>query len=233
MWKRSFETAFILMASVWAPHALSQTALRLYPSASITSDYRYNGVSYSDGEPAVQLSLYATLPEKFYVGVWSSQVDFNDPGHTSYEIDVYAGRTWNVTGSSLAIEAIYTFFPDKSFAGPTYDFLQGKLRWSRQTGRVTFGGQAAWTSQASYASGTAFRTAFDVAYDARSWLEASAHLGRRWIEVGADRSFWDAGMTLRWRKASLDLRYVDTNLDVSRCARSCGTTVVATLTVNL
>ena len=64
-------------------------------------------------------------------------------------------------------------------------------------------------------------------------MKASATVGRRWIEVGVDRTFWDAGLTGTWKQLALDLRYVDTNLDERECgfSKRCSATVVATLTV--
>jgi hypothetical protein len=64
-------------------------------------------------------------------------------------------------------------------------------------------------------------------------VKASATVGRRWIEVGVDRTFWDAGITATWKQLALDLRYVDTNLDEHECgfSKRCSATVVATLTL--
>jgi uncharacterized protein (TIGR02001 family) len=227
-------SAAMIVAAPLHSHAQS-SSWKLYPSISLTSDYRYNGVSYSDEEPAAQLSVYLAAPHGLYFGVWSTQVDFNDPGNTSYEVDLYAGKTFRIADSEIGIEALYTFFPDKSFAGPTYDFLQGKLRARRIFDRLALGGHVAWTSEASYASGTALRTALDSSYEMTRWAKAGVNIGRRWIEIGADRTYWDAGFTFTWRRFAFDLRYVDTNLDASQCGfrRACDATLVATVTANL
>ena len=206
---------------------------KFYPSVSYTSDYRYNGVSYSGREPTPQASLHWLAPRGGYAGVWTSGVDFDDPGNTSVEGDLYVGRTLDFGPSRVAGEVLYTFFPDKSFHGPTYDFIQLKVRGSRAFAAFTAGALAAWTPEASYDSGTAWRVAVDASYPVHPALKASASLGRRWIEVGVDRTFWDAGITGTWKKLALDLRYVDTNLDERECGftRRCSATVVATLTL--
>jgi len=128
---------------------------------------------------------------------------------------------------------LYTFFPDKTFHGPTYDFIQLKVRGSRVFDALTLGAMAAWTPEASYDSGTAWRVAIDASYSFHPAVKASATVGRRWIEVGVDRTFWDAGLTGTWKQLALDLRYVDTNLDERECgfSKRCSATVVATLTV--
>jgi uncharacterized protein (TIGR02001 family) len=196
---------------------------KFYPSVSFTSDYRYNGVSYSDGDPAPQASLHWIGPQGWYAGVWTSGVDFNDPGDTSIEGDVYAGRNFDCGRTRLGGEVLYTFFPDRTFRGPTYDFLQLKVRASRSFETFTLGALAAWTPEASNRSGTAWRIALDASVSLNAALKASATAGRRWIEIGQDRSFWDAGVTSSWKKLSLDLRYVDTNTGAG--------TIVATLTL--
>ena len=206
---------------------------KFYPSVSYTSDYRYNGVSYSGREPTPQASLHWLGPRGWYAGVWTSGVDFDDPGNTSIEGDLYVGRTFDVGSSRVAGEVLYTFFPDKTLHGPTYDFIQLKVRGSRVFDALTLGAMAAWTPEASYDSGTAWRVAIDASYSLHSAVKASATVGRRWIEVGVDRTFWAAGLTGTWKQLALDLRYVDTNLDERECgfSKRCSATVVATLTV--
>src|SRR5688572_18709651 len=167
---------------------------KFYPSVSLTSDYRYNGVSYSGREPTPQASLHWIGPQGWYAGVWTSGVDFDDPGNTSIEGDVYAGRTIDFGRTRLAGEVLYTFFPDKTFRGPTYDFLQLKVRASRSFEALTVGALAAWTPEASYRSGTAWRVAMDATVSLRAALKASATVGRRCVEIGVDRTFWDVGV---------------------------------------
>ena len=206
---------------------------KFYPSVSYTSDYRYNGVSYSGREPTPQASLHWLGPRGWYAGAWTSGVDFDDPGNTSIEGDLYVGRAIDFGRSRVAGEILYTFFPDKTFRGPTYDFFQLKVRGSRSFDALTLGALAAWTPEASYRSGAAWRVAVDAAYSMHLAVKDSATMGRRWIEVGMDRTFWDAGVTATWKQLALDLRYVDTNLDERQCGftRRCSATVVATLTL--
>jgi uncharacterized protein (TIGR02001 family) len=230
---RSCACAVSALCALASCSALAGEYGTLYPSVSVTSDYRYNGVSYSGREPTPQASLHWLGPHGWYAGAWTSGVDFDDPGNTSIEADLYAGRAIDIGDTRIAGEVLYTFFPDRTFRGPTYDFMQLKARGSRSFRALTLGTLAAWTPEASYDSGTAWRVAFDASYSFSAALEASATVGRRWIETGVDRTFWDAGVTATWKKLALDLRYVDTNLDERECgfSRRCSATVVATLTL--
>ena len=118
---------------------------KFYPSVSYTSDYRYNGVSYSGREPTPQASLHWLGPRGWYAGAWTSGVDFDDPGNTSIEGDLYVGRAVDFGPNRVAGEILYTFFPDKTFRGPTYDFFQLKVRGSRSFEALTLGALTAWT----------------------------------------------------------------------------------------
>ncbi len=225
--------ALFLPCALASCSTLAEVRGKFYPSVSITSDYRYNGVSYSGREPAPQASLHWLGPSGWHAGAWTSAVDFADPGNTSIEADLYAGRSVDFGRTRLAGEVLYTFFPDKTFRGPTYDFLQIKTRASRSFEALTLGALAAWTPEASYRSGTAWRVALDGSYSFSAALKVSATAGRRCIEIGVDRTFWDAGVTATWSKLALDVRYVDTNLDELECgfSRRCSAAVIATLTL--
>lgn len=203
---------------------------RIYGAVGVTSDYRYNGVSYSDGSPALQGYLHWWRPDGFYAGLWATGVEFDDPDNTSVEGDLYAGRNFDLGSTRVSLEALYTFFPDTSTPGPTYDFLQLKVRVARSFRPFTLGALSAWTPEGSYASGIAWRVALDAGYDIHERLKAAANIGRRWVERGVDRSYWDLGLTASGKHLSLDVRYVDTNLSARECTfGKCGAAAVATV----
>jgi uncharacterized protein (TIGR02001 family) len=210
---------------------------RLFPSVLVTSDYRYDGQSLNDHEPTVQASLYWWRPDKFFAGVWMSGVDFSDLGDptTSFELDVYGGRNFQVGRTELTVEGMYSFFPDKRIPGPTYDFVTAKARLRRSIGALTFGGAVAWTPDAPYDGGPAWRLSEEASYRWAAWLRTGGQVGRRWNARAADRTFWDAGVTTTWRKVSIDLRYADTDLGFAACGgvNWCEAGVVATLQLDL
>jgi uncharacterized protein (TIGR02001 family) len=199
----------------------------------VTSDYRYQGISSSDGHPTAQLSLYLWRPDNWYAGVFLTGVDYND-GDTSLEVDTYAGRHFRVRGTRLTLEAMYTSFPDRSFQGPTYDFWQFKAQAQRSFGRLQLTGVASYVPQASYGSGQATRLETEAVYRLTPSLTARAQVGRRWIERGYDRTYWSLGAAAKWRQLTLDVRYVDTDLPPQACTfTTCEPAVVATLTYDL
>ena len=155
---RIFAALGALATLAQAQPAAAQTVGKhgvLVPWILVASQYRFDGISASDNKPVLQGSLYWWRPDKTYAGVFVSQVDYRDPGKTSYEVDVYAGRHFDVRGTQVTLEAMYSFFPDNKTWGPTYDFLQTKVKARRTFEKVTLGGNVAWTPQAPYGSGEA------------------------------------------------------------------------------
>lgn len=209
----------------------------LAPQVTIASEYRYDGVSESAGRPVIQGSLYWWRPDKTYAGVFVTQVDFRDPGKTSYEIDYYAGHHFDVKGIEVTPEAMYTAFPDNRTWGPTYDFLQLKVKARRKVDKLTLGGDVSWVPEASYRSGVAWRVSADASYQVTPTLALTGQVGRRWIHKGYDRTFWAVGGKYTGKTAELAVRYVGTDLKPAQCGYLrndwCSPAVVATLTMNL
>lgn len=81
--------------------------------ATLTSDYVYRGVTYSDGHPAMQLGADIAFGSGFYTGIWGSTVDIaNGPTRQrDTQVNIYAGyeleisRHWSLGAGIVA----YTF----------------------------------------------------------------------------------------------------------------------------
>lgn len=59
-------------------------------TATATTDYDFRGVSQTEGNPALQLSVdYAA--EHFYAGIWGSNIDFGENVDGNVEVDLVAG----------------------------------------------------------------------------------------------------------------------------------------------
>ncbi|MDP3855123.1 TorF family putative porin [Phenylobacterium sp.] len=164
---RIFAALSALAALALPQPTTAQTAGKhgvLVPWILVASQCRFDGVSASDNKPVLQGSLYWWRPDKTYAGVFLSQVDYRDPGETSYEVDVYAGRHFDVKGTQITLEAMYSFFPDNRTWGPTYDFLQTKVKARRTFEKVTLAGDISWSPQSPYGSGEAWRVEGEAAY---------------------------------------------------------------------
>ncbi len=101
------------------------------PAVSLASEHRFNGMSLTNRNPALQLSVHYWRADGYYAGIWTTNVDFLDSNNTSIELDSYAGRNFNLGNDvELKLEGMYTAFNDDEPA-PTYDFFQAKVGISR------------------------------------------------------------------------------------------------------
>ncbi|NCP10984.1 MAG: hypothetical protein GW859_03330 [Sphingomonadales bacterium] len=80
-------------------------------SAGVVSDYRYRGLSRSDGDAAVHGQAFVELGGGVYAGVWGSSLGGDDQGAGDAEIDLIAGIDRDIaSGLSLDIGATYFMF---------------------------------------------------------------------------------------------------------------------------
>ncbi|UZE25976.1 TorF family putative porin [Pseudomonas sp. B21-056] len=64
-----------------------------------TSDYRYFGISQTQGDPALQVGATLTSPIGAYIGTWVTNVDFGRTAKSKTEQDYYAGWYIPITDS--------------------------------------------------------------------------------------------------------------------------------------
>ena len=99
-------------ALMFCPGFLASAADAADPSfyATLTSDYVYRGVTYSDGHPAVQLGADISFASGFYAGIWGSTVDIaNGPTRQrDTQVNFYGGyeleinRHWSLGAGMVA-----------------------------------------------------------------------------------------------------------------------------------
>jgi uncharacterized protein (TIGR02001 family) len=83
----------------------------------ITSDYRFRGISQTDGDPAFQGGFDLAHSSGLYVGTWGSNVSSWAAGpatSTKLEIDLYGGYKTTVGAIGVDIGAIAYMYPGSS-----------------------------------------------------------------------------------------------------------------------
>ncbi len=109
--------------------ALAQTAAPAAPAepeasplsfnVSLTSDYRYRGISQSRLKPAIQGGIDYALPGGFYIGAWASSIKWikDAGGNASAEIDVYGGYKGEITKDLTFDVGVLTYqYPSNELA---------------------------------------------------------------------------------------------------------------------
>lgn len=100
---------------IWATLVLSASApaaaMDLSGELGVVSDYRYRGVSLSNGKPAVQGSLTLEHETGLYGQLWSSTLG-SPRGPLDAEVDITAGYAASLTDAiSLDLSATYYVYP--------------------------------------------------------------------------------------------------------------------------
>lgn len=222
---------------------------------TITSDYRFRGVSQNDGEPALQASLNWTGNNGWYFGSWASKINFNDgPSgaftahhNTTVEWDIYGGKHFDLGGTDLNLQAYYYAYPDHEGlpGSPTYSYVEGIAALSHTFDNLTLTGTVAISPDYFGGTGTGTWLGGTASYVLNDWVTISGNIGHQWVaqidnqEYGYPYTHWDLGATVTWNDISLDVRYVDSSISKAECEAFngprnnwCGATVIGTLTYN-
>lgn len=124
----------------------SDSELTVSGNVALVTDYRFRGVSLSDGKPAIQGGIDLAHSSGFYVGTWASSLE-DSPTYGSMELDVYGGWSGEVTpGLTVDVGLLYYAYPSKdNGAGPS-DYFEPYASIATQFGPVgaTVGIAYAW-----------------------------------------------------------------------------------------
>jgi uncharacterized protein (TIGR02001 family) len=201
----------------------------LYFAAKATSDYRFHGFSESNRRPTVQGNVHWVAPDDWYLGVFTSAVNFRDRS-TSYEIDLYGGRHFRVGVDDLNLEVLTYTFPDKAGPTPTYNAVQLSAELTHAFGDLKLSGKLA--GKRAHA-GLGYEADIFASYAVLPWLTASGTAGYQHGAGSFPSTNWDAGLTAAWgRHWLVDVRYSGTDRSKARCyfTNWCATGLSATVT---
>lgn len=216
--------------------------LTLSGSATVTSDYRFRGVSQSDREMAVQGGFTLSHESGLYVGTWASNLaGWGTFGGSNMELDLIAGYKARVAGNAtLDVGLTWYMYPGGS---DDTDFAEPYVKLSGTTGPATL------TAGVAYAPGQYALANVSNAPDSRGQKEdnlylwgdgalaiggtpitAKAHLGYsdgnpglgpNGTSVAPTGTYWDwsLGLDATWRNVTFNISYVDTDIAASEAAR--------------
>lgn len=227
--------AALVAAAFLAPAAHAQSGL--YSHVTLTSDYRYQGVSSSDGHAAFQGVIHHFRPDGWYAGLFVSEVDYGYAQSPDVELDFYGGKTLKLDSrTDLKLQALATIFPDNKTPGPTFNFVQAGVSVIRREGPLTLTGLTTYVPEGSFAAGPIWRVEAEAAYGLTKSVTLKALAGRQATERRPDRSYWSVGAEARWRHLVFEVRYQDTDLSRARCGFNpdiCGPALTGAVTAVL
>lgn len=210
----------------------------LFPAVMVTSDYRFQGISSSNREPALQGYVHWWRPDGFYAGVFASQVDYGYASGPSFEVDTYAGKTFKLRDgrTELKLEGMYSTFPDDKTWGPSLSFWQVKAAGQHKLGDLTLSAATNYTPEASYRGGPAWLAETQASYALSPAIKLAGGVGRRWSDRQPDRSYWKLGGEWRWKSLAFELRYEGNDLSRGECTLfgdACDDAVIGTITASM
>ena len=218
---------------------------------SLTSDYRFRGISQSDRDPAVQGWVQYDHASGAFANVWASTIDFNDEASydSGVEIDLTAGYNFKLgENTSATAKAVYYWYADADTpaGSPDYDYWEFIAGVSHDYGKIGVSAELAYSPD--YFKKTDESTALTAGVSAplmekflffTGGLEASGHLGYQWFDNNTatgypDYLFYDIGFGTSWDKIALDVRWVDTDVNKTQCGSDwCEGGVVVSVSANL
>jgi uncharacterized protein (TIGR02001 family) len=225
----------LALASAATP-ALAQDAPKsdftFNASAAIVSDYRFRGVSQTDGNFAVQAGATISHSSGFYVSFWGSSVDSYVTAHYTghQEMDLIAG--WKKTiksGFTFDLGALYYVYPHSTLPGDksSSDFIEPyadvAYAFGPATMKVTVNyapSQKALALDQTTGHQDNVYLAGDVSVAIpKTPIGLTGHLGHTfgpsWLATDSTGSSeytdYNFGGTLTWKNLTLGLVYVDTD----------------------
>ncbi|URX63332.1 TorF family putative porin [Luteibacter anthropi] len=210
-------------ALVAMPPARAASDWAISGNVGLRSTYVSRGIGQTDGNPSRFFGADVAWRDAFYVGTWSSNVDFSASGdrHTQREYDVYAGwrRTLGVFTLDLGYARyIYSHQPRNGRLG----YAEWYVRGSVPAGPVLLGLSVNYSPDYPGMAGRAYYTEASAAWAIDAAWTLSGVVARQQEahamfhgngRIGAfGYNAWNIGVTWRFSPMwSTDLRYWDTD----------------------
>ena len=115
------------------------SGVEISANVTLASEYKFRGVSLSDGEFAIQGGVDVGLPAGFYVGAWASSLDETTVGFGSTELDIYGGWAGEFGTISADVGVIGYIYPDSGPGDFDYVEIYGSAGFALGPAEATFG----------------------------------------------------------------------------------------------
>lgn len=217
---------FAAAAPAFAQDTDPPAAVTVSGSATVTSDYRFRGISQTDKDFAVQGGITVTHQSGLYGGAWGSTIDDYVAGSADQEIDLTLGYKKDYGGTTLDVGAVYYIYPgaEKITPGLDTDFIETYASVSHTLGPLNAKASIAYApKQSALSVGHGKEDNLYLAADLNAGVPTTpvtvtAHLGHSigpsYLTVGKSYTDWSVGATYVWKSMSFGLTYVDTNKTV-------------------
>lgn len=194
-------------------------AIKVTGGITLTSQYRFRGISLSDEHAALQGTINLNHKSGLYAGVWSSNIDgWGELGGSNLEVDLYGGWKGEVAkGVTLDGGLLYYAYPGSK--GGDFEFFEPYAKVSGNIGPVaaTVGVAYAWEQDALAGDDNLYLFNDNGLPIKGTPITLTTHVGHSSggsaLAAGDDYWDWSLGATAAWKNLTFGVSYVDTNID--------------------
>lgn len=185
--------------------------------ATAITDYRYRGITQSDGDPALQATATVSHDSGLYAGFWTSTLtDISPSGEL--DLEYYAGFAREIaSGTDVDVGLLYTTYPDAP-AGSDVDYVELYGSLSHTLGPVTAKAGAFYAPEQDSLGGDDNIYVYGdlTAGIPTTPLSVIGHLGYSsgGLAPGGDYVDWSLGVEMDRGPFRVGLAYVDSDLDL-------------------
>lgn len=199
-------------------------------NVSLTSEYYFRGLSQTDDAPAIQggfdYEVPLAKPVGLYLGVWGSNVDFNEAGGVdgaTIEIDYYGGLKGEIGDSGFSWDVGFIYYSYPGAAGSLeYDFWEAQMALGYDFGFAAVTASVNYSPENFGESGDAYypKLAIDVPVPGIKDLTLSGSVAKQFIDKEAvfgapDYVEWNIGVGYTVAGFDLAVNYTDTDISPS------------------
>ncbi|HZX27137.1 MAG TPA: TorF family putative porin [Telluria sp.] len=188
-------------------------------NASLTTDYRYRGMSQTRLKPALQGGAdYVNNPTGFYAGTWLSTIKWikDAGGDGNIEWDIYGGKRGDIGGGvSYDVGGLYYFYPSNSLPTNANTFeLYGQLGYGPAYAKYSISTTNLFGTADSKKSGY---LDLGANVDLGSGFTLNLHAGHQQVKNNSAFSYTDykIGVTKDLGVCSVSLAVIGTDTDVA------------------
>ena len=183
-------TSFGAVAADKAP----EPDFSLSANIGVVSDYKFRGISQTDGKAAVQGGVDLSHKSGAYIGTWASNVsDWTNTGGKNAEVDLYGGYRFSLPGD-ISADAGYILYsypanqPSSGIKQSTQEAYLG-LGYGPLTYKfsITTGN---WFGFCANSGGSTYHD-LGVAHSLNDKISISAHVGKQDVKCATDYDFVD------------------------------------------
>jgi uncharacterized protein (TIGR02001 family) len=222
---------FLLVASpAMAQLRLGESGLTLNPTATVTSDYIFRGISQTRSRPAAQFNTELAHPGSgVYIGSFVSNAQYQSYDVTT-EIDLFGGIRFPLGGFNIDVLGIWYHYAGLTRRGaqPRLDYVEAILRASRSIGPVTILGMLGASPNYFASAGTGLYVEAGLDWQTGLWgLTLGGRLAHQMIGRPANfgvgnYSWWGVNLSRDFTIEALGtltatLSYVQTSIARDHC----------------